>query len=153
MELLIVIGVIGILASVLIAVLNPIRQINKARDSQRKNDLKQVQQALEQYYSDFENYPTISCFSSNTLCWSVVNGASNLLGANASNYIKKMPVDPKTSGSDCTSASSYGYKYVASGGTSYTLVTRLENTSDSQIQTGPIAGCNSVFNYSLTNQQ
>lgn len=48
-ELLVVVGVIGILAYVLIAVINPVAQLQKGRDLQRKSDLKQIQSALEHY--------------------------------------------------------------------------------------------------------
>lgn len=46
-ELLIVIAIIGLLASGLMMILNPVAQIQKANDARRKSDLGQVQKALE----------------------------------------------------------------------------------------------------------
>ncbi len=56
-ELLVVIAVIGILAGVLLMVVNPSEQLKKARDAQRKHDLSQIQKALEVYYNDNGKYP------------------------------------------------------------------------------------------------
>ncbi len=56
-ELLISIGVLAILAVFALAAVNPIDQFKKARDSQRKSDLAQLQKVLEQYYQDWGHYP------------------------------------------------------------------------------------------------
>lgn len=56
-EMLVVIGVIAVLAGALFTVINPVSQLEKARDAQRKNDLAQIQRALEAYHQDFGEYP------------------------------------------------------------------------------------------------
>lgn len=56
-ELLLVISIIGILSIGLLSVLNPIAQIEKARDAKRKSDLAQLQRILEAYYQDNGAYP------------------------------------------------------------------------------------------------
>lgn len=56
-ELLIVIALIGVLATALVATLNPIEQINKARDSRYKNDAAEVLAAIERYYATQQFYP------------------------------------------------------------------------------------------------
>lgn len=59
MELLIVIAIIGVLAS--LAAVSYSSAQRRARDSQRQSDLKAIQNALEQYYADHDgNYP-IGC--------------------------------------------------------------------------------------------
>lgn len=55
-ELLVVIAVLGILASMVLAALGSARA--RARDVSRKNDLSQIRTALEQYNSDRGNYPS-----------------------------------------------------------------------------------------------
>lgn len=162
-ELIIVIAIIGVLAGVLVTVINPNTQLKKSRDTGRKTALKTLQNALEQYYTDNGVYPTVNCYSGTTTagtgCWSMVNGATNLLGAKASSYIKAMPADPKQTGANCLLSANYGYYYAASGGTSYTLVTRLENEKDPQGTTSVVAGCTwgsgspNPVSYSITNQQ
>lgn len=58
-ELLIVIALIGILAAALIATLNPIEQVNKARDARYKNDAAELAAAIERYYASTLSYPWI----------------------------------------------------------------------------------------------
>ncbi|HEV2339285.1 MAG TPA: prepilin-type N-terminal cleavage/methylation domain-containing protein [Patescibacteria group bacterium] len=62
-EMLIAIGIIGILSIVLLMVVNPLEQFQKANDSRRKSDLAQIQRALEQYYQDHGQYPRYSTAS------------------------------------------------------------------------------------------
>lgn len=56
-EIMVVLGIIGILASATLITLNPLAQINKGRDSKRKAELGQLQKALQLYYSDYGKYP------------------------------------------------------------------------------------------------
>jgi len=58
LELIVVIGVMAILAGLILAIVNPLAQFQKANDARRKSDLSQIQKALEQYYQDNGVYPT-----------------------------------------------------------------------------------------------
>ena len=55
-ELLVVIAIIGLLSTLAVIALGSAR--TKARDAKRLSDLKQVQTALELYYTDKAAYPT-----------------------------------------------------------------------------------------------
>jgi general secretion pathway protein G len=57
-ELLIVIVVIGILAALVIVTYNGIQQ--KARDTERKTDIKALQGHFEAYWADQAKYPTLT---------------------------------------------------------------------------------------------
>lgn len=57
-ELLVVIAIIGLLASIVLVNLNRARK--KARDAKKIATLKQVQNAIELYYSDYNYYPNVS---------------------------------------------------------------------------------------------
>lgn len=59
-ELLVSIAIIGTLAAVLIVQLNPLGQINKAKDAQRTQEIAQIAQAMESYYNDNNRYPAAS---------------------------------------------------------------------------------------------
>lgn len=106
-ELLVVIAIIGTLASVVLASLGQAR--TKANDAKRLSDLKQLQTALEIYYSDNGRYPPLSSGS-------VV---ANITGL-APKYIATLPEDPTRTGTS-------GYRYHSSNYTiGYTLLVNLE---------------------------
>jgi len=56
-ELLIVIVIIGILAVAVLSAINPIEQINKATDQGKKSDAAELLNALERYFTTFQQYP------------------------------------------------------------------------------------------------
>jgi prepilin-type N-terminal cleavage/methylation domain-containing protein len=61
-ELIIVMAIIAILAVALLAGINPITQMKRTRDSARKAELGQVQNAMEQYFADHAYlYPSDDC--------------------------------------------------------------------------------------------
>jgi len=56
-ELLIVIALLGVIATIVIAAINPIDQANKARDAGYKNDASEVVSAVQRYYASQSNFP------------------------------------------------------------------------------------------------
>lgn len=54
-ELIVVIAVVGVLATVITSYLGAAR--NRGNDSRRVSDVKQIQSALELYYSNHQSYP------------------------------------------------------------------------------------------------
>ena len=56
-EMILVVGILGILAVGAIVALNPVAQFQKGNDVRRKSDLAQVQRALEAFYQDYGSYP------------------------------------------------------------------------------------------------
>lgn len=86
-------ALLGIVASILLVTINPIKQINRARDTQRKSDIIHLQQAVEFYYAENGVYPV------------------NLFGL--SKWISTVPKDPETE-------KDYIY-YATGGGKNYIL--------------------------------
>jgi len=120
-ELLVVISIIGILATLVAANLNSAR--SRARDAERKSDLKNIQTALRLYYNDNGSYPTASYIDSR---WGGVWSAGSTV------YMSTLPQDPLTSQT---------YKYVLGADTdSYTLSACLENASDASGKNISISG-------------
>lgn len=120
-ELLVVIAIIGLLSTLAVVALGSARQ--KARDSKRLSDIKQIQTALELYYTDANSYPTTSA--------AVTLGDTNhkCLGSNGFNaegacvgtvYMGLVPAEPTpTAGA---------YEYESPTGTAYTITATLEGT-------------------------
>lgn len=103
-ELLVVIAIIGILSTLTVVLLQNSRA--KSRDSKRIGDVKQMQTALEMYFSDWNTYPT-------TAQW----GTRLATGSNV--YLETIPQAPAISDGDCgTSSQAYTYE---SDGTTYSL--------------------------------
>src|SRR3989344_7803107 len=87
-ELLVVIAVIGILVTDASIAYGNVRQ--KARDSQRKEELKALKAALLMYYQDHDVYPACPapCSSESS------NWTTTLNNALVPDYIKSLPNDP-----------------------------------------------------------
>ena len=56
-ELLIVIAVLGVLATAVLSAINPIEQINRGRDTGSRSDSEQLLSAFDRYYTTQELYP------------------------------------------------------------------------------------------------
>lgn len=116
-ELLVVIAIIGSLSALFLPNFMAARE--RARDSQRKSDLRQIQKALEMHKQDQSptdflvtaNFPAVnSCWSSGASCTGNV-------------YMNKFPGDPNRTPSN-------NYYYINNGNLTYTLCACLENKAD-----------------------
>ncbi|HLL60095.1 MAG TPA: prepilin-type N-terminal cleavage/methylation domain-containing protein [Candidatus Nitrosocosmicus sp.] len=136
-ELLVVIAIIGSLSALLVPNFMGARE--RARDTQRKSDLKQLQKGLELYkldqnpptYPQEKDLPAVGSKWENTTTNSV--------------YMNKFPGDPKV-----TPAYSYA---LGSDVLTYTLVACLENKADpdsSSCQDVGYEGCESDKCYVVT---
>ena len=129
LELLIVIVIIGILAVLIIP--NLVSGPQRARDSQRKSDLRNIKTALETYYNDNNSYPTAggaSCTPNASGCLGTV------LTGGSTPYMKTVPNDPK-GGQNYTYTPSPA-SCAAGACVSYTLTATLENDKDKDAQSG-----------------
>lgn len=123
-ELIVVIAIIGILATVLTVIINPRTQIQRANDTKRKADIRQIQAALELYRADNGLYPVAGGdYQSDSNSTSCSGNGGIVKGAII--YLAKIPCDP--SGLD-----EYFYS-TQNGDADYTLVACLENSKDPDI--------------------
>ena len=107
-EILIVVAIIGILASVVLVGLGPVQR--QGRDSRRISDLRQVQNGLELYFNRNGRYPAGTT-------WTDLRTA--ILGGGIG--VSNMPNDPRN-------VAPYIYLYgTDAGGSSYVLGAQLED--------------------------
>lgn len=134
-ELLVVIAIIGILAAMALIALGGTRA--KARDANRKSDLRSIKSALEVYYSDQK--PNVYAISATA---ATADATSTGL---STDYIKTFPADP-------TGTNPYLYLTDAAGA-NYAVFCALENTNDGDIKTtNPTAGTTPAnYNYWVEN--
>lgn len=131
-ELLVVIAIIAFVMTVMFPNFSGARQ--RARDTNRKSDLSQIQKALELYKLDQNPpvYPTTGAFGSGLCkqCWSS--------GANCTGnvYMKQVPCDPGSTG-----PTPYVYARNASDTLKYTIVACLENPVDPDKDVTAAPGC------------
>ena len=121
LELLIVIVIIGILALIIVPGLasGP----KRARDAQRKSDMRAVKNALETYYNDKNTYPTPTGTNGSTTYF------SNLSAVLTPDYLPTVPTDPR---SGTTTGYVYGVNSTTTA-TKYVIEANMENNTDSQI--------------------
>ena len=113
-ELLVVIAIIGLLSTLAVVALGSAR--TKARDSKRLADLKQMQTALELYYTDNNAYPpAASPLAIGTTPYACLNSTGFTTAGCASPYMGQVPLDPKSG--------NYTYSLVSS---SYSITATLE---------------------------
>lgn len=108
-ELMITLAIMAVVAGIIIFIISPQRQLQKARDARRKDDLNQISQALGQYaLANNNDYPV------STVDYQITGAPWN---SSWQPYLVKVPQDPLPS-------QTYAYQ---SDGKSYQLYARLEN--------------------------
>lgn len=131
-EMLIVIAIIGILASIVLVGLGPIQR--QARDSRRISDLRSVQTLLEICYTRNGQYPNSANYA--TLATALVGTGAPPAGCGTPAPARVVPNDPNAGGT---------YLYGQTGGTSYTLGATLEDIGNNALDTdidGTVNGVN-----------
>lgn len=108
-ELLLVMAIIGILATTMVLVLKPSTMLARARDSQRDTDINSIMMLVRQYASDHsgtlpdtDGDPLTSNFPSSLTCIGTSPSCFNLAAAGDADeslvpdYAASLPKDPKT---------------------------------------------------------
>jgi prepilin-type N-terminal cleavage/methylation domain-containing protein len=123
-ELLVVIGVLGVLATGVLIAINPAEMLSRSRDSSRKSSLKQIGDALERYRVAAGRYPQTP---GNNWCGAPGSyytscGADWIPGLVASGELKVLPQDPSVGKQLRCSSSRHTSFIYRSNGTDYKLV-------------------------------
>jgi prepilin-type N-terminal cleavage/methylation domain-containing protein len=149
-ELLVVIGIIGILAVALLVTLNPTEAQRKARDSKRLKDAATLQAIIEQNLNDGGDFNT--CTPANTCKSSTAGSAesqpcsNNWLGENLCLYAQTIPTDPANNQSRTvivnvtqnnntytpTTGTDTAEYFVGVSNADYEIMVMMESTSNAQ---------------------
>ena len=148
-ELLVVVAVIGILAASAIAFTDPLGQMQKVNDAQRKSDLAQIKQGLAIYYQDNGRYPA------STADYKIANLAPGSepvsWGTPWQPFMNVLPKDPSPS-------KNYIYYSIGAGQAYYIYASLDRGGKDSQTcNNGTVcpnvpsgATCGGICNYGVT---
>jgi len=121
-ELLIVIVIIGILATLVIVTFTGIQK--KARDSQRQTDINAVDSHVEAFYAQYGYYPTLADLQSSSFLSTYLKGLD-----------PEALVDPKA-GAIAATTSSTAYGYTATGASGCVNTTVSDPTGASTTNNG-----------------
>jgi prepilin-type N-terminal cleavage/methylation domain-containing protein len=118
-ELIVVIGILGLLAVLSVMIINPQKQLSKARDTDRRADLFAILSTIYQYQAehsgelpDTDGDPETSNFPTSPTCVGTAGGCFNLAGAGSDDtlvpdYVSEIPYDPSGGDSSNTLYSVY----------------------------------------------
>ncbi len=143
LELLIVIGILAILSTTMIMVINPAEMLRRARDSQRISDLNTLKSAIALYLTDVSNpnigtptysythmtTGTVNCYTTSSATTSqAITGTGwipiKFSDISAGSPIEKEPIDPNPSN---TSPNYYYYTYLVGSGSGFKLMANMES--------------------------
>ena len=159
-ELIIVIGILAILATVVVLVLNPAQMLAQARDSQRMSDLGSVKSAIALYLATADS-PAVGATSKGTVstaCWfgttctTTCSGIStstavdstgwvnvDLTGTAGGSPLSALPLDP-------SQTAAYQYTYIGDAtNLTFELNANLESTKYSGLEATDGGNCPSVY--------
>ena len=126
-EVLVVVGILGVLITLVIVAVNPSRQLQQTRDTQRASDLKSMQTALEASRVANNIYPLSTVdFQITGAPW----------GGSWAGYLGTVPRDP---------VASRTYAYVSTDGTNYQLYADFEGTPPSEFACAGGCGPNGLY--------
>jgi len=95
MEMTIVMGIVLLLATALLILLNPMKEIQRTIDAKRKKELNVLRKTYEDYYTDHNCYPrpTVICYQDQDQTYCPICGPK---GGNVSPYLPALPCDPQS---------------------------------------------------------
>lgn len=144
-EVLVVIGILSILATVALVAINPAEAQKKARDTARLKDMATLQSIVEQYLSDNPGAAAVPAswaggVSSGTGATPKNCAATGWLGVNLCPYASVIPIDPSNrstkvvdnpaGGGAATTQTLNAYYYLKAAGGAYKICTYMESLSN-----------------------
>jgi len=145
LELLIVIGILSILSTTVVLVINPAQLLKKARDSRRISDLNTMKTAIAYYITEtsspsigtvsntFSDVATASCFSTASGTQALTTAGLgwipiNFDGMTGGSPIGSLPTDPNKTAIGATPGRYYVYGVLSATDYTFKLVANMEST-------------------------
>ena len=136
-EILVVMGIIAVLATIVLVAVNPARQFAQARDTQRSSNVNTLLNAIGQRIADNRGLFETGCSAGEIPATSTVIASAgyNMYPCLVPNYLPTLPVDPKVG--SFTSSSNYttGYTVIRDVSTGRITVT----ASSTEVESTPIS--------------
>jgi type IV pilus assembly protein PilA len=117
-EVLVVIGIIAVLATVVLVAVNPSRQFKLARDSQRTSNVNALLNAIHQNMAEHRGVfvcngtaTDIPLAAAVVQSSSVPNSPGDIAGCLVPDYLSSLPFDPSQSGAHYISVTDYNTGY------------------------------------------
>lgn len=107
-EILVVIGIIAILATIVIIAINPARQFKQGRDTQRTSNVNAILNGIGQYIADNKG---VIPSEITTTAQNISNGGANICTDLVPKYLPSMVFDPSTTAVDCPTVATYDTGY------------------------------------------
>jgi type IV pilus assembly protein PilA len=110
-ELIVAIGILGVLLALVLVALNPARQFAQANNTKRASDITTLLNAIHQFMADNKGIPPTGIAST---VQTIASGAGNsdLCSQLVSQYVAALPQDPASNGGNkITNCSSYNTYY------------------------------------------
>lgn len=129
-EVLVVMGILAVLLAAVLIAINPNRQFGQARDTQRRNDILAILNAVQQNMADNKgsfNGPAITATPTEIK----KTGGIDLCAAIMPNYVSSLPVDPNSGNpvTDCSTSYSTNYQISKDSSGRITVAATPEQTS------------------------
>jgi prepilin-type N-terminal cleavage/methylation domain-containing protein len=104
LEIMIVLGILGILATIVMIAINPTKQLSEARGANRHASVREVENAVIQYIIDGNSFVGIPSGKANAedICRTGISGACYELAVLSPTYLVSLPIDPDETDPDLT---------------------------------------------------
>jgi len=109
-EILVVMGVLSILFSIIVIVIDPAKQFGRANNAKRRSDIAAILNAIGAYTADNKGVLPSGIATTAAIMTDSVNGA-NICALLVPKYIPSLPPDPSLKTNDITACASYNTGY------------------------------------------
>jgi len=110
-EILVVIGIIAILATIVLIAINPALQFRKANDTQRTSNINAILNAVGQFIADNKGKLPTGIDTDVATKETISNTDADICSQLSPKYISSLPVDPDATGPVTNCAAAYDTEY------------------------------------------